>query len=525
MTARATLALALCCGSAALADGVRAQVVDEVGAGAGGVWVVLHPLGTPEEVLAGPLPNRLVTGPTAGASAASGLLVLENTPPGRYVAVAVEHSGSSFLVGRTARSEVEVPRDGEARFRLVLGGGASLRGRVLGPDGQPVAGATIGLAHAPTDAEADLLEKDEDRMLATAGLGRAQAEMIERARKLQRQAMRRMPELKSRESLERSARALPLATTGADGRFELRRLKPVTHAVFAFKQGYGQAELVQAKPPGEVELRVHRRGALVGTVLDEAGNQAGLFSVMKKGESSQSFQQGSFELPVDADGEWLLYIWGSDTIPVVRRATVAKDRVTTLPPVKLAAGRTLTVRLKGERPAKDGYCWGSMKLKGNEFDPQGRTVEGREKDGAVVFRALPEEAAEALVRCTGLTPVVLKVGPRDTQLEAQVGRGVTVWGKLVDERGRAWPSINVDFTQPQVGGASQSATTDPDGSFRVSGLVGGRAILQFSNGGSRPSTSGRRKYDSPIFPSAQALELPPSGEVRLDGRFAVAGEP
>lgn len=528
---RGALALVLALSArVASAAAVQGTVVDDRGIPQAEAWVILHPPGTAEELIAAPLPGRVSTGPLMQMSNASGAVAFPDVTAGRYTARAYERRhNSGLIVARDARVEVDVPARGKAIFRVAFARSPAIRGKVLGPAGEPVTGASIGAAQAAQgDAEREALLREQEKAF-TAALPnpRMREQMMKGLRMQQRQLQaleaQRKPGIA--EYAER-ARGAVLATTGADGSFEVAGLMPMHYALVAFKTGLAQREVVLAKPDAEVTLKLAATGSLVGKVFDPDGKPAQMFEVIRRDGPSAHFQNGAFDLTVDADGEWVLRISGFRTAPAIRTVKVFKDRVVTLPDVRLPAGRTVTVTVKGFTSDGSSYCTGRL-LVNDGYRATPAELDAR-YDGAYTtarFENVPDLPGELRMHCPGFLPLEREVSAKQTSLAWVLERGTSLVGRLVDDKGKPWTGLTLFVSQSAKGGdTTQWATTDASGNFRLSGLRAGPATLTFED----PLTSHRspepvqKRKDGPLLPNPRELILPAKAEVRVDGTFAVA---
>ena len=238
------------------------QVVDEAGRPVAGAELTLAPV--PEQSMA-----DLDPGTFSAVSGPDGRFRFAGLPRGRFQGLWVDHSG--FV--ETHVPGVEAPAATPVRIQLVEA--RSLAGRVVDPDGQPVAGARVAL-----------VETDSGLLLGG--------------------------------GFSRGARLSSLADTDADGRFVLDRVPPGTVGIEVRAIGFRNRSVPGVRIPkdGEaepVEISLRPGPYLEGRVLDSRGRPVKDAMVRAEGklQASGTFSFGGTQ--TDAEGHY--QIGGLETGP------------------------------------------------------------------------------------------------------------------------------------------------------------------------------------------------------------------
>jgi hypothetical protein len=358
--------------------------------------------------------------------------------------VAIEAGAPGYRSSAPVTLEL-APGERREGVEIVLAAGVAVTGRVLGPDGLPVAGARVGA-------------RAEESFGASWG----------------------------RSSVE----------TGAEGRFTLDTLAPGRVVLEATKEGFAEATQELEVGPGgaSVELHLGRGVEVSGWVFEADGAPAaGRQLQLSPGVMTFDFRSqqttatdGSFAFRGVADGEYRLKVledysvlWSSpDPIRVEGGAPVSGLEV------RLPGTATLTGRLVGLDPD----------------ELQGTSVHAMLAEMGLHAETLGEVLPDGSYRVTGLTPGRWQV----TAAAARSGRQAE--GRIDIEEGRATASLDLEFraghtltgtvlsageplagAQVSVQSGSYSgagdATTGLDGRFRIEGVSAGQHMLMVRDPG------------------------------------------
>lgn len=356
-------------------------------------------------------------------------------PPGR---TAIEAEAPGYQASAPVTLEL-APGERREGVEIVLAEGAAVSGRVLGPDGLPVAGARVA-------ARGD-------------------------------------------EAFGASWRGASVET-GADGRFTLDTLAPGRVVLEATKDGFAAATREVELGPGgaSVELHLGRGAEVSGWVLEADGSPAagrqlqlapGVLSFDQRNQQTAA-ADGSFLFRGVADGEYRLKVledwsvlWSSpDPIRVEGGVPVSGLEV------RLPATATLTGRLVGLRPD----------------EIQGATVQAMVAEMGLQGERAGEVLPDGGYRVSGLTPGRWQV------VAAATRSGRQAQGKVEIEAGRTEAVLDLEFrpghtvtgtvlsagepvagaqvrVQSQSYAGTGDATTGIDGRFRIEGVSAGRQRL------------------------------------------------
>jgi protocatechuate 3,4-dioxygenase beta subunit len=334
---------------------------------------------------------------------------------------------------------------------IVLHEGTSVTGRVVGPDGLPVAEAQVSAR----------IESGEG--LSTGGRG--------------------------------------FARTAADGRFELDTLAPGVAIVVARKEGFAEAtETLELGPGGaSLELALGRGTVVSGWVLDPDGAPAAGIDLRlgSRGRTSSndpratSSADGSFVFRGVPEGEYRVRVmdgelsrWSvPDPIHVEGEAPVTGVEVR-LPRTASLRGRLVGLEPSELRTAEVramGTGAGGIRLLPGRVDEDGtyRITELTPGDWTVI----------ALNQAHGLQAqgtVEIEPGQTGATLDLEFGQGYTVTG-TVTSGGEPVPGAAVAISGASMSGATR-ATTGLDGRFRIEGVAEGRSSLTVQDPGTGTMT-------------------------------------
>jgi protocatechuate 3,4-dioxygenase beta subunit len=468
-------------------------------------------------------PGRMMPGRLTGSASsdAEGHFTVENQKPGQMT---VKAQARGFI---TAESSVEVPpgRDVEG-VRLVMRTGATIVGRITGPDGSPLAGAEVQVVDT---SKADTFDFMGPMSAVSDGEGNYRLEGItegprsvaathdgyERAVKdLQVRAGENRLDLRLGRGQEVGGRVVdrngqPVAdarvtlftadpfeftsagrdvASGADGSFVFTGVRSGSYNLRATKEGYGPGELagevrVANAPVHGLEIRLGSsatlRGKVVGVPFQELSGVRIMASRMDQPTPSGMRAgrvdfEGAYEVEGLGPGEWQVVAMAS--------ARMARGRVTIVEGVDAtldlefpSGGVVLTGRIvRGGEPL-DGV---RVFVHGADMESSGSGV----SDARGAFRIEGLTPGNYVVNLmqfeTGLQhsePVEL-AGDRDILIDLPTQR---VSGRVVDASDSPVAGAAVTV-EPATGGGpvtfsgmGQGATSGADGDFTVTGLADG----------------------------------------------------
>jgi hypothetical protein len=372
--------------------------------------------------------------------------------------------------------------------RVILASGSRLEGWVEDPEGQPVEGAVVRAGKAdPTTAR-----------LAMAGVA--------------------VPD--------------PEAVTGADGRFEIRGLRPGdTVRLAVSRQGYASRGVPGLRVPAEEPVRVVLSPAsrVSGRVVDEAGAPVAMAQVVLRpggqaitglaiaglgradGEgkfSLENVEAGRFALAASAQGyiptqkDGIEVVAGADVDGlevVLRRGAVVEGTVST------PDGNPLSgVRVQSFPPPGDDAALLAVV-------PETLT----DGDGHYHLAGLRTGRQSLVAEHPGYPRAAREVDVRDeeTRVDLRLGRSWEVAGRAVDTRGRGIAGVRIELTSA-VDASIHETVSGAEGSFRIPGVGEGRHRLRAAKEGYAPPPLQEIQIAGPV----RDLEL------RLDGGAAVSGQ-
>ena len=436
---------------------VRGRVVTPAGEPIPGARAVLVPRGEHGT-------TRQTSPVVRAVSDADGVFTLTGLPSGE-AALAVAATGRASA----SRAPVEIPEGGGTveLDDVVLEPEARLEGRVVGPDGEGIANAGVGLFQPRSQ--------------------RLPEEM---------QAVRALDE--------------PLSTD-ADGAFRARRLQAdVPVHVLVSAEGYRQSQPVDLVPPLEepVTIRLDPETSAAGVVVDPAGRPVAGVRVEATTRSGQATQtssgpgtdeEGRFSIRSIAPGSVSFEASGRGY--VTREPVIVEIAPGTSPDsirIEVVEGGRVVGRVVGPGggPVEDARVVASW------HDSSGFGMEGNQvevaADGSFEVRELPERTVSLLAEAPGYVVArrdVDVVAGSVPSVELVLQRGLEVSGQVVDASGRPLAAAQVTltaaaFTAPS-GARERRPTrpiegqTDADGRFRLSGAPPGDFELVVRPGGSR----------------------------------------
>lgn len=472
---------------------ISGRVVDPAGAPAGGARLVAWLSGeSPER----PESLRPCLREAGFASAdAEGRFTLEPLPPGWW---SIRASATGWLPAEMERRKVRGDEHLEG-VEIVLGQGAAVSGRVLSPDGSPVAGAQVQVLGDRSGPEA-LSGADGAYRLEGVATGERTVEATHPEYEFAGRTFDVVPgenrlDLKLERDRRREIRGRILGQAGApvagarvlgpsssawsaaDGSFKLLE-RDGRHEVWAQAEGYAPAQTavtVEGGPVSGIEVRLSRGGSLRGRLLGldredlaSATVETALPPLLQRRNAVDP--QGGWRMSGLPPGTWEVTA-RSGGRSVTERVELAPDQEEAVldldfPPVFEVSGRVLdpdgqpvadaTVRLfTGGRAGTGGWAFtrsnGSFRIEVEEGAYRGFAL----KEGYLSARL--EE------------PVQVEAGPVEG-LELMLGRGTALRGRILGlepgERAR-------EIWAEGPGGAIRLGELDQEAQYAVFGLVPG----------------------------------------------------
>ncbi|MBA3393671.1 MAG: carboxypeptidase regulatory-like domain-containing protein [Deltaproteobacteria bacterium] len=314
-----------------------------------------------------------------------------------------------------------------------------------------------------------------------------------------------------------------LVRTDDTGTFTLHGLGSGQISLHAMASGYATANPTEvALGIGEqvsgVRVYVDRAFSISGRVVKK-GTQDGLAGVML-GAISLATQQfglapdptasdGSFEIIGVRPATYMLFAVGEGAVPDIGKNVEVVDKDVTDVVIELAIGATLTGRVE---PPLAGAAI-SIELEGdiglgNMFDAAKTFLVHGKSDGggAFVLQNVPAGKFRIVAKApegqTGTLPVTITDADQNglvVKLEARA----SISGRVIDTSGAAVNAARVSVRSAtpdktfkiSFSGGGQSATTAPDGSFRVVGIEPGKVKVRA--GADRDEQIESMRYDKP----------------------------
>ena len=459
-----------------------------------------------------------------------GRFELTGVEPGKLV---LRASAPGYLVGE-ARVEAAAGQAPE-EVRIVLRTGAVVTGKVVGPDGAPVAGAEVRVVQGSREdmffafGEAGT-RSDGEGIYRLAGIAEGRRSIAATHQDFQR-AVRELDVRAGENRLDlRLGRGFPvsgrvvdsgsrpvadarvsldepgfgfdsddtqLAASGADGSFQFPSVAPGTYTLRARKDGYAPAELpeplqVAVAPVSGLELRLATGGTIRGRIKGLGFEQlagAHVFAVRADslgldggGPSTGVVDfEGAYSISGVAPGEWVVMAM-SGSGSARGKVTLPEGTPEVTLDLEFGGGFTLSGRV-----LRAGEPMPGMQVMANGADVGSHAMGSTGPQGE--FRLEGLEAGKYVVAAmdfrTGLrhTEEVEISGDREIVIELPTQR---VSGRVLDAtdssplEGAAVILEKIEGHDGLMGYGSPSASTDPSGAFTVSGVPEGtwRAVAR-----------------------------------------------
>ena len=274
--------------------------------------------------------------------------------------------------------------------------------------------------------------------------------------------------------------------TDAEGKFEINGLAPGGYRITFFKQEELIDRTMDVEAPGDIDLELPPTGTLRGRVIDAATGESirefvysieaprGGRSGIHRGETTAD---GAFTVEIPAGAYRVIAAAQNFTasepveVRVVENETTAVDlplgrgatvmgRVTDDDGVPVAGANVMVISADFER----------MRRAARAGPSQTRTAE----DGTFTATGIMPGDAQLTVRKEGYVVYRKTIEAEGTlSLDVTVTRGLSIQG-IVTRGGKPVAGAQVGAASAAVGGEHQSATTDDDGRFTLSGLIAAR---------------------------------------------------
>jgi protocatechuate 3,4-dioxygenase beta subunit len=457
-------------------------------------------------------------------TAADGSFLLEDLAPGVPLDLIATHPG--YAPGAAPR--VAVPAT--APVRIVLSPSSRVSGRVTGPDGKPVAGASVFLDESARGFAGVIREMagrpshrgltDDTGSFSFADVAPGPVGLVADAPRRQRQELKGL-EVKPGQDLagieivlpaaaavegrvlladghpaegaevvvaqpaRGGAFAFPTLRASADdtGHYRIEGISPGPHTLEAYADGYRRAVRdvdVKDETRG-VDFQLDKvRGEVSGRVTDDAGNPVPgatvvLYGLQEDAHSGDSAADGSFRILGVDDGSYRVRAGKPGYTPYRsdREVIVAGGPVTGIE-VRLSAGEgTIAGRLTGLEFSQLARVrvWADSQLNPGSVDADGSYRIPHIPPGTWrVSAAVPDTPLRAEGRVT------LEPGVSEARLDLQFGGGHELSG-VVLRNGEPLAAAGLALARAS-GAASQQTATDHQGGFRFGGLEDGTYRLR-----------------------------------------------
>jgi len=275
-------------------------------------------------------------------------------------------------------------------------------------------------------------------------------------------------------------------TTDAGGKFEIRGLAPGTYRVAFSKTEELIQRTMDVEAPGDVDVALPRTGTLRVRVIDGA-NATPIRDFTYEVESAQT-ATGRMQQSVSADdGTFTVEIPASTyrvTVgaPGFTMSEPAEVRVTendtTAIDVPLSQGATIAGRVLDENAAPVAHAdvtimpasYEQSRSAARVGPPQTRTA----NDGTFTATGIDAGEAQMIVQKQGYAMHRRTIDASGTtSVDVTLTRGLSIQG-TVTRGGRPVARAQVLAVSPAIGGDHQTAVSDEDGRFTLSGLIAAR---------------------------------------------------
>jgi protocatechuate 3,4-dioxygenase beta subunit len=276
------------------------------------------------------------------------------------------------------------------------------------------------------------------------------------------------------------------ATTDSDGKFELKGIAPGSYRIVFYKQDELIERKMEVEAPGNVDVPLPLTGTLRGRVTDAAtgqpvtdfafsveSTQSGVNSI-NRGESTTG---GTFTLEIPAGTYRVTAGAQNYTSSEPAEVRVTENETTT---VDLPLGRGATISGRVTDDSGIPVAGADVTVMPASFErsrraarvgpPQTQTAE----DGTFTANGIEAGEVRFMVRKQGYVPHLKTIEAAGTMtLDVTLTRGHALNGVVLRDR-KPVAGVQVGATSSAIGGEHQSAVTDDDGRFTLSGLIAAR---------------------------------------------------
>ncbi len=463
-------------------------------------------------------------GTASAVTADDGSFTLEDLAPGVALDVTATHPG----YGPGGAPGVAVPSG--TPVRIVLQPVSRVSGHVLGPDGKPVAGASVALNESPRRLGGAFFQMpsrrlhegmtDDEGAFSFPDVAPGSFQMSASAPGHQRAELRGL-EVKAGQDLSGIAIQLPAGATvegqvtstegkpladaevlvadaavngiagfspfqsetDDDGQYRIEGISPGPHTLEARASGYRRAvrDVEAAVEPRRVDFQLDRGLEISGRVVDDGGNpvaDAGvsLSRADREPQDAATEADGTFRLSGVEDGDYILMAVkrGYSSGPV-SKVTVAGAPVTGIELKLNPSEGTITGRLTGLEFSQLSRVrvWVNAGLNFGTVDAEGSYRISHVAPGHWEVRAtVPDTPLHAKGEVT------LEPGDSEARLDLNFGGGHTLTG-VVLRNGEPLAGAALLLTRP---GQTLRASADLQGAFRFEGLEDGTYELNAGTG-------------------------------------------
>ncbi|MGC4119148.1 MAG: carboxypeptidase regulatory-like domain-containing protein [Myxococcales bacterium] len=297
------------------------------------------------------------------------------------------------------------------------------------------------------------------------------------------------------------------AAVAENGSFALEGLEPGVYVLLASSRtAFARSEPVSARA-GDTDVRIvlEASGKVRGRVVDESGAPIPVFKVDYQEVHDPG---GAFEVLLRHGGEGLV-VFEADGFATTRRKVEAQGSAdvelgqVVLGQGRAVGGKVLDARTRAAIPGAV-VSVGTPKASGQPAGLESDTVSTR-NDGSFVLPRVEPAALTLVVRHESYRPAEQPLGPDKNSVVILLEPGAVVTGTLSDADGKPYRA-----TVDAVGERTQLHEVAEKGVYRFAAVPPGRLTVAVT-------TRSTERFEP------QSVDVPESGEVRLDFRAAAGG--